>query len=327
MTALAVVTAGSATTLQDGGRPGHLRHGVPRSGPVDALAHRLAAELAGRSPDEVAATVALEVGAGTCRLRARQGDVDLAVAGAGAAVELGGHVVATPCVVRVPAEQVVAVTAGTWTYVVPAGDLDVRPVLGSASRHPRSGIGPGVVDGSLLPIVGGRLVRRGSWPVPGPVSGPLGLLAAPQTDWFTAAALRRLVTEGFTTTHHADRMGARLDGPVLESRRGHDVVSDGIVPGTLQVDGDGRVSVLLADHQSTGGYPKIGVLGAAALARFVRLPPGRPVSFAWTDAEAAAASWRAALAYVDQVVTTSPRPTAVALANADLTSDEARGGP
>ncbi len=318
MTALEVTRPGATTTLQDGGRSGVGRWGVPRSGPVDALAHRLAARLAGVPGDDVAATTTVEVGPHPCELGAVDGPVALAVAGDGATVAVGGHTLTAPVVVVLRAGEVCTVRARTWAYVAPAASIDVPPVLGSRSHHPRSGLGPTLDAGTVLPLGSPRDVREGRHDPPVLPTGPLHVLAAPQTDAFTEAALERLVTATYRTTSDVDRMGMRLDGPTLAARDGHDIVSDGILPGALQVPGDGRPYVLTADHQTTGGYPKIAVLGPVDLARVTRCPPGTSVRFAWTDVAAARARLLAAHEAIDAAVAAAPRPHARALHGRNL---------
>ncbi len=318
MTALEVVAPGATTTLQDGGRVGAARWGVPRSGPVDALAHRLAARLAGREPDEVAATTAIEVGPHPCELAAVDGPVTIALAGPGAALLLDGVVLAAPVVATLEPGEQVTVRARTWAYVVPAATVDVAPVLDSTSRHPRSGLGPPLAAGTRLPCTAPRPVATGHRREPAVPGGPLLLLPAPQTHLFTDEARTALVGATFTTTAAVDRMGMRLDGPRLRAAPGHDIVSDGIVAGTLQVPGDGLPYVLLADHQTTGGYPKIAVLTPVDLARCTRLSPGSPVRFVWTDVPTARQRLRHALVAIETAVTGAVRPHARDLAARNL---------
>lgn len=315
---LEFVTAGATTTLQDGGRPGMARYGVPRSGPVDMLSHRLAVRLGGAAPAEVARAVAIEVGQRGCSLRAMGGPVAVALAGPGASVDLLGTSLPAPCVVDLPPGEVAHVSATTWAYLAPAAEVLADPVLGSRSHHPRSGLGPVVADGTRLRLGPSRSVRPGLRTAPLQGTGPLEVLPAPQTHLFTPQALEALTSATFRTTAEVDRMGQRLDGPALEAAGGHDIVSDGIVPGTLQVPGDGRPFVLTADHQSTGGYPKIAVLGTVALARLVRLPPGSDVEFSWGTVAAARAALQAAVHAVEVSVTGPVRPSAVDLADANL---------
>lgn len=318
MTALEFVQVGATTTLQDGGRRGHARHGVPRSGPVDVLSHRLAARLAGIGADEVGGVGAVEVGPRPCTLRVADGPLGLALAGDGARLVVDGSEVPAPCVVVLPAGTTVEVRARTWAYVVASGRLDVAPVLGSRSHHPRSGLGPALQDGSRIAVVGQRDLTAGRRPAPRVPDGPLLVLPAPQTGLFTDTALTALTSTPFRTTTSFDRMGHLLEGPELRARAGHDIVSDGVVAGAVQVPGDGRATVLTADHQTTGGYPKIAVLSTVALARFVRLPPWREVRFAWGEVAAARRALRDAHARIEECVDGPVDPTGLELRDSNL---------
>lgn len=326
-----VIEPGATTTLQDGGRVGAARYGVPRSGPVDPLAHRLAVLLAGAAPMAVGRAVAVEVGPHPCRFAADGGVVTVALAGAGATLEVDGATLDAPLVVRLAPGERCVVRARTWAYAAPAADVEVPRVLGSRSRHPRSGLGPDLSDGAVLALRAARPVPAGRHRAPVLPGGPLLVLPAPQTDLFGDEARATLVSRTFTTTSEVDRMGQRLDGPRLVAGDGHDIVSDGIVAGALQVPGDGRPFVLTADHQTTGGYPKIAVLAPVDLARLTRLPPGTDVTFAWTDVRSARAALVAAVAAIDEAAATAPRPHAHSLARSNLidgvtdpTSDEER---
>lgn len=318
MTALEVVTAGATTTLQDGGRVGAARWGVPRSGPVDALAHRLAARLAGATGTEVAATPTIEVGPHPSVLAAVDGPVTVALAGPGAVLVVGDVELAAPVVVTLAPGEEATVRAHTWAYVAVAARLEVPTVLGSSSRHPRSGLGPALEDGTQLHCTAPRPVRTGRYREPALPGGPLLVLPAPQTHLFTPEARAELVEATFTTTADVDRMGMRLSGPVLAAHGGHDIVSDGIVAGALQVPGDGQPYVLLADHQTTGGYPKVAVLTPVDLVRCTRLRPGAPMRFAWTDVAAARVRLQDAVDAVEAVVAAPARPHARDLAARNL---------
>ena len=327
MPVLEVVAPGMTTTLQDGGRVGAARWGVPRSGPVDALAHRLAARLAGVPAAAVGATPTIEVGPHPCRLVVHEAPVTVALAGAGAVCAVGGAQVAAPCVVVVAPGEALTVTARTWAYVAVAGDLDVPAVLGSHAHHPRSGLGPALAAGTRLAVTAPRPVRPGTRPAPAHPDGPLHVLPAPQTAHFAPEVRALLVDAVWRTTTTVDRMGARLDGPALHAADGHDIVSDGIVVGSIQVPGDGRPFVLTADHQTTGGYPKLAVLAQADLARFVRLPPGEEVRFAWSDVATARDRLRVSLDAIEDCVAAPPRPDGHTIGAANLISGVAEPTP
>ena len=119
------------------------------------------------------------------------------------------------------------------------------------------------------------------------------VVLGPQDDHFTPAGLRTLLESTYTVSHASDRMGMRLEGPPLEhSAKGYNIVSDGIAPGSIQVPGNGLPIVLLADRQTTGGYPKIATVISADLPALGRMTPGAKIAFEAVDIEAAEAAAR-----------------------------------
>jgi allophanate hydrolase subunit 2 len=150
----------------------------------------------------------------------------------------------------------------------------------------------------------------------------LRVIPGPQRDCFTNAAWQQFLGSEFTVSREADRMGLRLDGPRLEHARGADIVSDGVTPGAIQVPGDGRPIVLLADCQTVGGYPKIATVIGADLPRLGHALPGQALRFiAVTQAEALAARREAAnalAATVASICTPGPALDLDALYSANL---------
>jgi allophanate hydrolase subunit 2 len=314
--------SGPWVSIQDAGRPGHARHGAGPAGPMDQLTHLLAVRLAGATGAAGATMPTIEVGPGGARLRAEVGPVDLAVAGPGAVVRIDGEAVQAPAVVRLlPGVELLVAGTARWVVLCPVGRLDVSPVLGSVSRHGRSGLGPTWRPGDAIavqPRVGDRAVPLGTRPAPPVSRGPLLLLEAPQTHLFPAGELARLVGATLVVSATGDRMAQRLDGVRLRSPAGHDIVSDAVVAGAVQVQGDGAPWVLTAEHQPTGGYPKVAVLSAVDRCRLVQLPPGSEVRLRWGDVAEARARWSAAVAAVERTVAAPVRPTADRLRGAPV---------
>ena len=131
-------------------------------------------------------------------------------------------------------------------------------------------------------------------------------MLGPQDDHFTEAGIAALVNSDYAISEQADRMGLRLKGAKIEhSAKGYNIVSDGIATGSIQVPGNGLPLILLADRQTTGGYPKIATVISWDLPRLVQCRPGTKVRFASVDrgeavriARAADAAFRAAIAKV-----------------------------
>jgi allophanate hydrolase len=109
----------------------------------------------------------------------------------------------------------------------------------------------------------------------------------PQRDYLTDAAIATFLSSDYVVSNKADRMGYRLDGPPLAHAKGYDIVSDGTVVGAVQVPGSGQPIVLMVDHQTTGGYPKIATVISADLPVVGRRRPGRTIRFVEVDVEEA----------------------------------------
>jgi allophanate hydrolase subunit 2 len=173
-----------------------------------------------------------------------------------------------------------APTGGARAYLALPGGLDVPRVLGSASTLVSAGLGG--VDGRALrrgDLLGGR---PGPGPAPEPRTWPgppdddtraIGVLPGP------APGLDHLVGGAWTVRPASDRVGLRLEGPPIPARAGGDHLSHGVVRGTVQLPPDGSPIVLLADHQTTGGYPVVGIVMTADHPRLGQLRPGAAVAF------------------------------------------------
>jgi len=211
--------------------------------------------------------------------------------------------------VRGDALRVGAAQDAVWGYLAVAGGFVVPPQLGSASTHVRSGIG-GLMGralevGDAVPL--GRdwldrvdhgreralYVRRRP-----PMDPAIQVVLGPQDDYFEPASIEAFLSHEFSVTHRMDRMGYNLAGPRLSHAWGADVVSDGVVAGSIQVPGSGQPVALLADCQPTGGYPKIATVVSADLGRLAQTRPGSAVRFRAVTVEEA---HRARLDFLERI--------------------------
>ncbi len=292
---LLVVRAGLHTTVQDEGRWGYQHLGVPVGGALDVPALFRANTLVGNARGDAALEVTL-VG---CTLRA---ETALHVAVTGARFDLGvrGNVVPqdTPLALAAGDDLTLGTRrAGARAYVAVRGGIDVPPVLGSRSAWPLRARRGAVQDGVRL-AVGTRAtgpVRVECLATP-PFSGVLRVLPGPQDDT-TPAALAALCRGVYRITPAASRMAYPLDGPavplIAPERQ-----SGGTVTGALQILPSGLPVLLLADRQTTGGYPVAAVVITADLPHAAQLAPGDEVRFVpCTRAEALRALWEAERAW------------------------------
>jgi allophanate hydrolase subunit 2 len=157
---------------------------------------------------------------------------------------------------------------------------------------------------------------------------PIRVILGPQDDYFSREQIETFCRERWTISHRSDRMAYFLDGAQVAPANGLDIVSDGIVMGAIQVLGDGRPMVLMADRQVTGGYPKIATVIGPDQGRLAQMRPGASVRFAVTTTEAAVAARRAQRALLDAAVEATPlvrSPDAELLLGANLISGVSSG--
>jgi len=294
---LKILSSGLHTTVQDLGRVGFQHIGVPVSGALDGFSLRLANVLVG-NPQGMAA---LEILGSGPRFEIAADTVRLAVAGVGASLEIRGEssrgMAAGQSVTaqRGDTLQIVLGRQSACCYVGVEGGIAVPSVLGSASTYVRAGLGGfhgrALQRGDFVPLKfpcasEGAELRA---PAPPATSGvePICIVLGPQEDYFTPEAMQLLLAAEFRVSKDADRMGMRLDGPRLCHQQGWDIVSDAIATGSIQVPGSGQPIILLADHQTTGGYPKIATVISTDLPRLGRCRPDDRLRFASVEPEEA----------------------------------------
>lgn len=263
-----------------------LRFGISGAGPMDAEAMKMANALVGNAVD--AAGLEFAYFGGAIRF---DDDRLVAVCGAVGDLRIGGRPVAPWQSHLVRAGQDLAIGSmqeTTWGYVAISGGIQTPPVLGARSTHLRSALGG--LEGRVLRAsdtlaLGGsddlrprRLTdpwrRRG---------GNVHVVTGPQDDYFAWDTLAAFLGSPFAVTQKRDRMAMVLDGPPLIAARGHDILSDGTLHGSIQVPGSGKPLVLLADRQTTGGYPKIATVAGVDLPRLTQMATGRPFRFQAID--------------------------------------------
>lgn len=295
--AIRVIKPGMLTTVQDEGRWGFQSRGVPVAGPMDLCSHRLANALAGNPR-----------GAATLEITLLGPELEfederlVAIAGAEFDVTLDGRSVpmGAPFTVSSGAHLRFGVRhRGARAYLAVAGGIATPPVLGSRATHVIGAMGG--IDGrplragDRLPL-GSDAECRPAGPPTAPIvplptgSARLRVMAGPQRDYFADTALEALQSAPYTIRHDSDRMGFRLQGPPLSHGRGADIISDATPLGVLQVPASGQPILLMADRQTTGGYPKIATLIAADVPLAGQLALGDTISFAVCGAQDAMAA-------------------------------------
>jgi biotin-dependent carboxylase-like uncharacterized protein len=282
---LEVLEGGLLTTVQDGGRFGHRRFGVSPGGPMDAPAHRAANRLVGNP--EGAAALECTIAGPSLRFAVTTA---FAVAGAdlGAFLERadkGDWEVPLGMSVLARAGNVLSFRgrrAGCRAYIAFAGGIDVPPVLASRATDLTAGLGGlegrALRAGDRLALCPGARVSIPSSPrTPPPALSEavtVRVVLGPQTDLFTPDSLSCFLSEAYSVTPVSDRVGCRLSGAPLRHEGAAEIVTDGMVFGSVQVPPDGQPIVMMADAPTTGGYPKIATVVAADLPLVAQLLPG-----------------------------------------------------
>lgn len=293
-----ILSAGPLTTVQDLGRPGHLAEGLSRGGAADRRALAEAAALL-RLPVEGAGPAAIETPGAALALRFGM-PVRVALTGAPMRARIGGRTLVWDAAHDVAPGDVLDLRpggVGVYSYVLPGGGVGGPALLGSRAAHLGVGLGAALRAGDVLDMRPGgddgpplRLVA----PEDRFAGGTLRLVPGPQTDLFPAPDRDRFAATAFRRDPRGNRQGVRLalpDGAAGFATAGQlSLMSDFILPGDVQMTGDGVPYVLGPECQTMGGYPRIGTVIAADLPRALQAPPGAPLRFRFvTAAEARAA--------------------------------------
>ncbi|MBR2120548.1 MAG: biotin-dependent carboxyltransferase [Afipia sp.] len=290
MSKLVVVTTGPATSVQDAGRFGAQRYGLTTSGAMDRVSLAMANALTGNSP----LAAAIEIGPFGTAFTARDGAVRIALSGAARVADIAGSLLLmneTALIAEGETLKLGAARNGVFSYLAVEGGIAGEPVFGSLSVNARADLGspfprPLQVGDAL--DVGTALVaphERALDTFDQPLT-PIRVVMGPQDDEFGAACDVFLNSE-WRISVTSDRMGYRLEGPKVVHPGGHNIVSDGAVHGSIQVPGNGQPIVLMADHGTTGGYPKIATVISADLGRFAQMQSGAMIRFKAINVEEA----------------------------------------
>ncbi len=296
---LIIQDAGFFLTIQDLGRTGWRRFGVPAAGPMDAFAFRAANALAGNPPE----AAALEIGLGGCRLQAGT-DLLAAVTGAGFELRLDNKPTPLWMLLRIRGGQVISLhpkPGGCWAYLSINGGLAAPLILGSRAASPSLGAdvfrrlraGDQLPPGeSFHPVLPGRFLPQDALPKYRNLP-TLEVIPGPQQEAFTLEGQAAFLFGEYAVREDSDRMGYRLEGPRIGHHDGADLTSEGLVMGAVQVPASGMPIVMMSDCPTTGGYTKIATIVSADLPLLAQCPPGiGRVRFRQTTVAAAQARLR-----------------------------------
>ncbi|MDR6878475.1 biotin-dependent carboxyltransferase family protein [Bacillus sp. 3255] len=287
-----VVKPGLLSTLQDEGRFGYRKYGVIASGPMDYFAHRTANLLAGNRADAAVLEMTLNG-----PVLSAQADMLLALCGAGMEADVDGRPVSSWQPFHMEKGETLHVryaVQGCRAYLAVHGGFVANKALGSTSTYLRAALGG----------YAGRALRAGDelsigearqYPMKRPLSGyvsthirppydaapVVSVVAGKEAGRFTEQAKAALYANSFTVTPQSDRMGYRLEGEALSLDNGcpSEMISEAVTPGTIQVPPGGNPILLMADCQTTGGYPRIAQVITAHLPLVAQVKPGAALRF------------------------------------------------
>lgn len=324
MAKVKIVSSGPLSTIQDRGRYGYMQFGLMPAGAMDEWSMRLANLLVGNDPNE--AVIESAYLGPTLEFDC---DETVAVTGAKTKVTLNGIDVPMWQSLKVKPGDVLKlapVTAGLYNYIAFGRTIDVPVIMGSKSTYLRGKLGG--LDGRKLQK--DDLIPLGETPstalarqVPAEKQPEfqqertLRVVLGPQDHAFTEEGLDKFLSEEYTITQEADRMGYRLDGAVISHKVGPDVISDGIAHGTVQVPGNGLPIILLSDRGTTGGYTKIATVLASDICALVQMTPGSRVRFQAVTAEEANQIYREAFGDLDSLLSDIPEVVEEAVTSVD----------
>jgi biotin-dependent carboxylase-like uncharacterized protein len=328
-----VLKAGPLTSVQDLGRRGYRHLGVALAGALDPLSFEIANRLVGNPPD----AAGLEITMGPVSLRFNQAS-RIAITGTDFNTSLDQENVSSWWSLPVRAGQILTLRGarrGMRAYLAVAGGIDVPVVMGSRSTDLKTGFGGfggrTLRDGDRLSIGSGDAVdpvfapdaptfgvKAPAWsrfvefdyphqPPQYVGTRPVGptvavrVLRGHEYPQFTDASQEALWTHHWTITPNSNRVGYRLSGPELEREAKSDLRAHAVLPGTIQVPPGGQPIVLLADAQTTGSYPEIGMVISADLWRLAQARLGGALRFVECTQDEAREALRATQRYLTQV--------------------------
>lgn len=262
-------------TIQDRGRPDHQRDAVPVSGPADPFAFAAAQALVGGTNDAAIEIVGLPFVFHCDDARV------IAVTGREVSVTVRDGVPSwTSVFVRSGQRVTIEGTARSrYAYVAVSGGIVAETVLGSRAAYPRAGIGRPLRRGDTLRLgAPRRSAEDAGRQVTFEYTGTVGAMPGPHADRFDDDAMRGFFGDAFAMTAQGDRQGVRLEGPSVAPRAG-EILACGVIAGAVQVPRDGQPIVLLADHQTTGGYPIIATVCEADLGLVAQRAAGESLRF------------------------------------------------
>jgi biotin-dependent carboxylase-like uncharacterized protein len=304
--ALHAIAPGPFVTIQDAGRRGWRRFGVSGAGAMDGAALTTANDLVGNARGTAALEFAhvggsWQIATESCRIAVTGGNFIISADEARLAC-WQSHTVR-----RGQRIDIGGARDAVWGYLAVANGFALSPQLGSCATHQRSGLGGiagcRLLEGDVLPLWSARAPygRERRVEAIDREPGSIRVVLGPQDDFFAEDAIATFLAASYRVSHRGDRMGVWLDGPPIRHTAGYNVLSDGVVPGCIQVPGIGKPLVLLMDCQTIGGYPKLATIITPDLPRLAQMKAGTAVTFVAIDVKEAQGLYREYRAWLDGI--------------------------
>jgi biotin-dependent carboxylase-like uncharacterized protein len=297
MDAAKIINPGPLSTIQDEGRKGYQKFGMPVAGAMDKFSYRISNLLVGNNDDSAVIEFTMK-GPEMIFLV----NTVIAITGAEMAPFIDNEPIPMWQSIPVKKGNILSfneIKSGFRGYIAMRGGIKVPELLGSSSTYLRAGIGgvngQKLASGNILSLkeVEGNIYDFKNFRLPKKFVPEyrdiekMHVILGPQDDLFKTESIDMFLSSNYRVTSQSDRMGYRLEGPKIEHKENADIISDGIPLGAIQVPGDGQPIILLADRQTTGGYAKIATVVSADLDKIAQLRPGKLIKFIEISLDAA----------------------------------------
>ncbi|MBR5112211.1 MAG: biotin-dependent carboxyltransferase family protein, partial [Clostridia bacterium] len=289
---LEIITGGALSTVQDLGRFGVMKNGFTQSGAMDSHSMKLANALL--KNDLNAPVIEMTMKGITAWFTE---ETYFCLSGGNFTAKLNENKIERNTVYKAKKDDIITVgmaSEGFRCYLAVGGGFTVPGFMGSASTNLKISLGG--YEGRKLHTYdkigtgtpSADINEGDSLPADGLTNEiTVGAVIGPQGDMFTDEDIETFFSSEFTVTNELDRMGIRLEGPELKSKEGKDIISDGIVFGSVQIPNSGKPIILMADHQTTGGYAKIASIINVDMPMIAQCKAGDKIRFVKTDIETA----------------------------------------
>ncbi|MEE9447690.1 MAG: biotin-dependent carboxyltransferase family protein [Arenicellales bacterium] len=296
-------------SLQDAGRKGYFRYGIPPAGPMDWARHAMVNSMLNKP----LSSAAIEIGPAGMSLSLDVGTLQVSFAGLKFKFLIDGERLPVPSRALLKAGQtleVIPLKGAMWSYLGLQAEIDIPEILGSQSENSASGMRPvEITENTILPLKMKAPIKPYFQAVIDPYitqqSQSIRILPSTQYEDFSAKTQQSLVQVPWSIEPQFNRMAYRLNGTEIVCEQGHDILSDGITMGAIQVPGDGKPIILMADHQTTGGYPKIACISKLDLPRLTQIAPKQFFMFQWQTVEQARIEYMSMLKQIQNLTALS----------------------